>query len=266
MDRAKREVAVFYGVTVPVTWIVWLPALSDEALGVFVTIGTFVPSAVGLALSYRFGGSAGCRSLCRSLLDLRIGFRWLPFIFLLLPGVSAVAALLVFLSGGTLPPPAFPPLAIPLAFAYILILMGPLGEEAGWRGFALKRLLECTTPLKAALLVGCGWAVWHLPLFFAVGTTQQRLTSLGLVSVLLGYLAYTLMISVLMTVLYVGSNGSVFASILLHTVANLSLGVVPILFSRDGAFSIILVLAIVTVVVAWLFRDTLSGQRGEHLR
>jgi len=37
--------------------------------------------------------------------------------------------------GGTLPQMQFSPWFIPIAFVYILIFMGPLGEEAGWRGF-----------------------------------------------------------------------------------------------------------------------------------
>jgi len=46
---------------------------------------------------------------------------------------------------------------------------GPLGEEAGWRGYALPRLQLRMGPWKAALVVGIVWACWHLPLFLVPG-------------------------------------------------------------------------------------------------
>jgi membrane protease YdiL (CAAX protease family) len=46
---------------------------------------------------------------------------------------------------------------------------GPLGEEAGWRGYALPRLQLRMGPWKAALVVGILWACWHLPMFLVPG-------------------------------------------------------------------------------------------------
>jgi membrane protease YdiL (CAAX protease family) len=63
-----------------------------------------------------------------------------------------------------------------LPFFVVLVLTDGLGEETGWRGFALPRLLDRTGPLPASLLLGVMWAVWHLPLFWTVGnqTTANR--------------------------------------------------------------------------------------------
>jgi len=121
-------------------------------------------------IAYIFGGKAEVYSLFKSLLNVHISVKWLLFIFLVLPVVSAVSCLLFYLSGGTLPQMQFSPWFISIAFVYILIFMGPLGEEAGWRGFALKKMLESLSPLKAAVLLGVIWSLWHLPLFFIKGT------------------------------------------------------------------------------------------------
>jgi CAAX protease family protein len=47
-----------------------------------------------------------------------------------------------------------------------------LGEEPGWRGFALPRLIERLGRTCGTLVLGIGWAVWHLPLFLIRGTAQ----------------------------------------------------------------------------------------------
>ena len=41
-----------------------------------------------------------------------------------------------------------------------------LGEETGWRGFALPRLQRGHSALSATLILWALWALWHLPLFF----------------------------------------------------------------------------------------------------
>ena len=51
-----------------------------------------------------------------------------------------------------------------MRFVFILLWIG-LGEEPGWRGFALPRLLAGRTALAAALILGIIHLVWHLPLF-----------------------------------------------------------------------------------------------------
>ena len=52
-------------------------------------------------------------------------------------------------------------------FVQLVIFTLPLslGEELGWRGYLLPRLLSVGRA-RALLLVGLVWAAWHLPLIF----------------------------------------------------------------------------------------------------
>jgi membrane protease YdiL (CAAX protease family) len=223
----------------------------------FLKAGSFGPSVSGLILAYGFGGKAELRSLFRSMLNIHIRPKWLLFTFFVLPGVSAVSCLIYRLSGGRLPQPQFELWFVPVAFAYILIFMGPLGEEAGWRGFALKRMLQYASPIKSAVLLGIIWSLWHLPLFFIEGTTQNALAAFGFIPAFSCYLLYTVMISVLITLLSIMSNGSVLGSMLFHTMGNLSLGAMPLIFSKSGAVILLLILSAATAGFTYKNRNVI---------
>src|SRR5690606_25377036 len=45
------------------------------------------------------------------------------------------------------------------------IILGPLWEEPGWRGFALPRLQRQYGPLAGTVTLGLLWSLWHLPAF-----------------------------------------------------------------------------------------------------
>lgn len=161
----------------------------------------------------------------------------------------------MYITGNNLPPLQFQLWFVPIAFLYILVLMGPLGEEAGWRGFALPILLKHNSPIKASIILGCMWALWHLPLFFIEGTTQKALLMHGFTLAIMSYFIYTVMISVLITLLFTASGGSTFSSIVIHTMGNLTLGAVPLIFSRPGAVIYLFCLFVVIGVIVYKYKD-----------
>ena len=62
--------------------------------------------------------------------------------------------------------------AVGYTFLSTLIIVG-LFEEVGWRGFALPRLQRRLDALRAALVLGVLWALWHLPELISDPTRQQ---------------------------------------------------------------------------------------------
>ena len=103
--------------------------------------------------------------------------------------------------------------AIPAVLGSFLADPGPLGEELGWRGFALPRLLKGRSALSAAIIVGVIWGVWHLPAFILAGTPQNNMSfplfMIGIVA-----------LSVLMTWAFKGTSGSVLVAALIHWAFN----------------------------------------------
>ena len=53
-------------------------------------------------------------------------------------------------------------------FVFVLFLGGGL-EEPGWRGFGLPVLQERYSPLRATLILGLVWGVWHVPVYGPAG-------------------------------------------------------------------------------------------------
>ena len=98
----------------------------------------------------------------------------------------------------------------------ILFLGGPLGEEIGWRGFALPRLVARHGPGPASLRLGVMWALWHLPVFLIEGTDQYGQPILW----------YTVMVTAytfLFTWVHEKTDGSLLLALLHHTAINVGL-------------------------------------------
>jgi membrane protease YdiL (CAAX protease family) len=93
-----------------------------------------------------------------------------------------------------------------------LLVNGPLGEEPGWRGFALSRLQARFGVLPATISLGVLWALWHLPLSLSGPTTDQRPP--------LQFALSLVAMSFLYSWLAARTSGSVLLAMLLHASTN----------------------------------------------
>jgi uncharacterized protein len=100
-----------------------------------------------------------------------------------------------------------------------MVVLGAMGEEAGWRGLALPLLQRRYGALAAALLVTPIWAVWHLPFFFSV-STYRGFAPVGYVGFVFGLACG----SIVLTWLYNGTGGSILACAVWHGFYNLDTG------------------------------------------
>lgn len=141
------------------------------ALGVQL-LAAWAPTLTAIGLTYLGSGVTGVRRLLVRLTWWRVGVGWYAFVLLTPAAVILVALGLHTLLGGALPssvqltPWSVPVLQFLTAFPLYLFVGGPLGEEFGWRGYALPRLLANQSVFRSGLVVGVIWALWHLPLFW----------------------------------------------------------------------------------------------------
>lgn len=96
------------------------------------------------------------------------------------------------------------------------LVRGPLGEELGWRGYALNELQKKHSPLRAALIIGALWGFWHAPLWFASGFTGVDLI-IYIVLFMIGIVSF----SVIVTLFY-NLNKNLLIPIVIHQLFNFS--------------------------------------------
>lgn len=125
----------------------------------------------------------------------------------------------------------------------LFILIGGL-EEIGWRGFMLRELTKRISPFSSTLLVSIVWSVWHLPLFFIIGTYQYEYLNIPIFTI------SVISFSFLVSTIYYKTN-SVFLCIITHAFYN---SVLDVFINNQSLFGEIVVLAI-SLLIFWVFAN-----------
>jgi uncharacterized protein len=96
-----------------------------------------------------------------------------------------------------------------------MVFFVALGEEVGWRGYALPALQARYGALLSSVILGALWALWHLPLFF---NPDLHYSNMPFVL----QLAFQIPAAILFTWVFNSTGGSVLIAILMHAVLNAS--------------------------------------------
>lgn len=219
----QHRLVSFFVLSYVLAWWSW----PLSALGVmdqsFWAIGPLIAALVLLALTE---GRAGFRDLGARLVRWRVGWQWYAVAILLpLSALAAVAALNVGLWDA--PSPVLAELGwsgFALAFAVRLVnpLDGPIGEEPGFRGYALPRMQARWSPLVSAMILGVVVAGWHLPLVFYDDLGIAGLPGSFAITIVYVWLFNRTGGSLLLTILFHVAQGSILFKDLGFTGADLS--------------------------------------------
>lgn len=223
----RRQAYVYFALALGWSWVCWWAAAlwgRGAAVTLLYLAGGLGPPGAALLLLRRESPVERREFLAR-LIDPRLipPEGWVAAL-LVLPGASAAAALIDRILGGSgaaLDSLAQRGLAGALIGAVGLLLIGPLPEEIGWRGYALDRLLRGEMRLvPASLVIALIWAFWHFPLYWVPGTYQYGLGAFSesfwqMMLALPGW-------SLLMTAVYWRSRRSTLTAVLIHFVGNLT--------------------------------------------
>ena len=225
----KRSPLVSYFVlTYIISWTIWSPIVASAqgwvtwnvpyALYYFGSFGPLLSAALITAL---VEGRVGIRDLLGRIVKWRVEFRYYAFAILVPIGLFGLAYLLNRPITGAWPDLSllgkadYLPYLGPFAVLGLWLLTYGLGEETGWRGFALPHLQKNRSAASATLILALLWATWHFPAFFFRDTYIE----MGL----LGFPLFAFMMifsTMVFTWLYNSTHGSVFIAILFHAVFN----------------------------------------------
>ena len=104
-----------------------------------------------------------------------------------------------------------------------------MGEELGWRGYMLPKLLNQYSPVKSSIFLGVAWGVWHLASFSFPGAAIPSFMEVTVGSILT-FICYTIASSFVFTYVFYKTGGSTFFAILLHAFFNASANVASSFF------------------------------------
>ena len=251
----RHPLITFFVFAYALAWIIESPlvflrdTVTDTQGLVLVILASNVPSVMAIVLTAMVFGRGALRKLLARLLIWRVNPLWYLVVFLgpvaLVGGVVGLNTLM----GGPALSLGMPLLGAAVFLAFSIVPGSALGEEIGWRGYALPRLQARMSALSTSLIIGPIWALWHLPLWLtgAPGRTPTLYAA---------FFASVIALSVILTWVYNSTGGSLLMVVLLHATFNLPVtlaiddlgnrATVPVLLY----FGLTVVAAIVVVVVA----------------
>jgi membrane protease YdiL (CAAX protease family) len=212
----------------------------------YVSLFTLTPIASAAILTYRKSGRDGLKKLVWRIFDFRriAKKKWYAPILLLMPVIFLLSIAIMFASGAAVPASLTSVVALPAVFLFFFVLAA--GEEVGWMGYAFDPVEVRGGALRASLVLGLIWAVWHVP--FLVVMMPDPVTIISQLFALVGT-------RVLLAWIFNNTGKSVFATIVFHAVDNVALVTMPEVqaISPWGAVvhcGLVLVAAVV-VVLLW---------------
>jgi len=243
----KFPLIVFFGLAFLVAVPLFLLATPDKPVSivfVFLLGGSYVPAIAALLVVRLVQDPQLSASFRKYVFTWKVNIKWyliaaliptLLWFFMIALGVNGIETESVNWTS---------------LLAFPVIFVTNWGEEIGWRGFALPKLLKSKNPLVASLLLGFIWGCFHIPLYW------QRS---GFAAIFL-FLAMAL--SIIITWLFLRTRGSVLIATMFHAVFNAwSQAVLP----GEGAESIMLWLAgaawVFAILLVVLFRQDFNDRQ-----
>ncbi|MDJ0906286.1 MAG: CPBP family intramembrane metalloprotease [Woeseiaceae bacterium] len=206
--QLRRQLAAFFLTTFAFSWGLFAIVLAlGDAESPLLILGVWGPTLAAVAITALFYGKAGLRRFFARI-DARTGFRWfLPLLAFFL-AIGLAGRFLGSLAVGIEFDPQFWGWAWVASVMIKQLLIPGLGEEFGWRGFALQRLQHITTPLKATLLIAFLHLLWHAPTYW-LGTGMHNVPAIWAAFFIVPW-------TILFTWAYNKSNGSILVAVFFH--------------------------------------------------
>ncbi|WP_310394219.1 type II CAAX endopeptidase family protein [Hymenobacter sp.] len=212
------------------------------------------PALAALLLVNKESGPRGVKELVRGVFDHEKikDKKWYLLIIFLMPAITLLSYWAMQLARMPLPATRTPLVAALLFF--FVFFIGAIGEEIGWTGYVLDPLQHRWGALKASIILGIIWAIWHI-----IPYTQIPQPATWIV----WQCVSTVLLRIVMVWIYNSAGKSVFAAVLFHAMIDTS----TFLYPRYGSHYNPLVGAtflLLTVGIVGLFWKRFRPQPGPY--
>jgi len=263
-NRNRRALVAYFTLAYAFSWGIGIPlalsnhGLIDPVLPVWshYLIG-YGPALSAFIVAATVQGRPALRDLTSRIVRWDVGFFW--WAVALAPVlISVVSARLIEVFGGTSIGLSdfgnvhfLPPLG-PAALLLWMLTFG-IGEEIGWRGFALPRLQKERSAFSATVVLVMLWALWHLPQFFYVFEP----------SIAVGWLAGLAAGGITFTWLFNSTRGSVLIVAVAHGAFNFGTASITATDSVAAVTSSVVMIWAVIVILVFKPRDLSRWPKSE---
>jgi membrane protease YdiL (CAAX protease family) len=233
----RKPLLGFFFLSFVISWVLWIPLLYGHFMYEWKTwegdswtnirtmlgiLGSLGPALSAIILTYSLDGKEGVRLLLKRILLWRVNVVWWIIGFYAWWLIASIISSLLQLA-------PFQNIALQFGFSLINIpviifllqmplLIGMVGEELGWRGFALPRLLDKFDPIVSSFILALPWILWHIPL----SVFQEWTGNIPIIQFLLKHALLILPLTLIFTWFFQKSKGSVLLVIVFHKAFNLT--------------------------------------------
>jgi uncharacterized protein len=225
-----KKLIVYFALAYLISWLIWLPLILPK-FGIYTLpivpkyhhyLGSFGPMIAAFITKYIYDGWKGVKDLLQRMVQWKINWIWY-IVVLVIPVLLVIAAGYAdelinqqpFTMKGFSTNNEFPQFGVLSYFLLNFFTFG-MGEETGWRGYALPALQKKFSALTSTLILTVAWACWHIPAFiYRPSFSQMDIAGIA------GFFMSLLMGAVILTWLYNSTKGSLFIAAIFHTMIEL---------------------------------------------
>jgi membrane protease YdiL (CAAX protease family) len=224
----QHPLVSFFLLAYAISWVISVPYILGEwgvlhgDFKIVFVVKSFGPMIAAFIMTRLLEGKEGIKNLRGRVRQVKESWKWYLAVLLGIPALLMIGVLVQ--PGTTAGFKGLSPVVLagyPFYFIAVFFGGGPLGEEPGWRGFALPRLQERFDPLVGTLVLSLLWTCWHLPDFLT--SAQGGGPGTGLSAFLANFPIFLLLVTslaILFTWVYNRNHGSIFMALLAHASVN----------------------------------------------
>lgn len=258
ISNYKYRPLFYFSITFLVTYTLWFAgsyvSFQDDKSGLYMLLmlpGLMAPFLISLVIISKSKNSDLKKDFVNRLINFRlIRPKMLPLFFLIMPLTVLASIFLSLPFGGSI---SQFQLAEEFSFSgfvpvLFLLVLAAVFEELGWRGYAFDSLQSRYTYLKASVIFGILWSLWHFPLIFVNNSYQYMIFHENIwygVNFFVGIIP----MGVLISWICIKNGKSIPAAIFFHFIVNISQEALTISQTTKCIETVVLI-AVAAVIIA----------------